>query len=45
LAVAALTLTGTSRLWHTGVGTIVWFALLAGAAYTVFAIVTWARKY
>jgi hypothetical protein len=45
LAVATLTLTATSRMWGTGTGEIVWFVLLGGAAYTVFAVVWSARKY
>jgi hypothetical protein len=45
IAVAALTLTATSRLWQTGTGEIVWFALLGGAAYAAFAVVWAARKY
>jgi hypothetical protein len=45
LAVAALTLTATPRLWHTGAGTIAWFALLAGASYAVFTVVWSARQY
>jgi hypothetical protein len=43
--VAMLTLTGTSRLWATGLGSVVWLALMAGAAYAVFAVVWAARKY
>ena len=45
IAVAALTLTATSRLWETGTGEIVWFALLGGAAYAAFAVIWAARKY
>jgi hypothetical protein len=45
VAVAALTLTATPRLWATGAGEIVWFALLGGAAYAAFAVVWSARKY
>jgi hypothetical protein len=45
VAVAALTLTATSRLWETAAGEIVWFALLAGAAYAAFAVIWSARKY
>jgi hypothetical protein len=45
VAVAALTLTATSRLWNTGAGEIVWFALLGGAAYAAFAVIWAARKY
>lgn len=45
LGLAILTLTATSRLWETGTGEIVWFVLLAGSAYAVFAVVWSARKY
>jgi hypothetical protein len=45
VAVAALTLTDTRRLWHTGGGSVVWLVLIAGAAYAVFAVVWSARKY
>jgi hypothetical protein len=45
IGVAALTLTATSRLWDTGTGEIVWFALLGGAAYAAFAVIWSARKY
>jgi len=45
VAVAALTLTATSRMWHTGVGAIAWLALIGGAAYAVFAVVWAARRY
>ncbi len=45
LAVAALTLTGTSRLWKTGAGSVAWLVLLGAVAYAVIAIVWSARKY
>lgn len=46
LAVAAVTLTGTSRLWQTGVaGSIAWVVLLAGAAGGVLVVVRSARRY
>jgi hypothetical protein len=45
LAVAALTLTATSRLWNTGAGSVAWLVLLAAAAYAVIAIVWSARRY
>jgi hypothetical protein len=44
-AVATLTLTATSRLWKTGVGSVVWLVLLAAAAYAVIAVVWSARRY
>ena len=45
LAVAALTLTATRRLWETGAGSAVWLVLMAGAAYAIFAVAWSARKY
>jgi uncharacterized membrane protein (DUF4010 family) len=46
LAVALLTITATSRLWHAGgAGIIAWFALVGGAAYAVFAVIWAARQY
>jgi hypothetical protein len=45
LAVAALTLTATSRLWSTGAGSVAWLVLLAAAAYAIIAIVWSARRY
>lgn len=45
LVVAAVTLTGTSRLWRTGAGSVVWLVLIAGAVYAVAAIAWSARKY
>ncbi|MGI8430219.1 MAG: hypothetical protein ACR2OB_13180 [Solirubrobacteraceae bacterium] len=44
VAVAALTLTATSRLWHTGAGSIAWLVLIAAAVYGVFAVVWSARR-
>jgi hypothetical protein len=45
LAVAAVTLTGTSRLWKTGAGSVVWLVLIGASVYAVAAIVWAARKY
>jgi hypothetical protein len=45
VAVATLTLTATSRLWHTSAGSVAWLLLLGGAAYTAFAVLWSARKY
>ena len=45
LGVATLTLTATSRLWATGLGSVAWLVLLAGSAYAVFTVVWSARKY
>jgi hypothetical protein len=40
-----LTLTGTSRLFQTTPGKIVWLLLLIAAAYAAFAVVWSARRY
>ena len=45
LAVGTLTLTATSRLWDTGVGSVVWLVLLVGAGYAIVAVVWSARRY
>jgi hypothetical protein len=45
IAVATLTFTGTSRLWKTGAGILVWFVLIGGAAYAVFTVIWSAREY
>jgi hypothetical protein len=45
LGVAALTLTGTSRLWGSAAGELVWFVLIVGCAYAVFSIIWSARRY
>jgi hypothetical protein len=45
VAVAALTLTATSRLWATAAGEIAWLVLMGGAVYAVFAVFWSARKY
>jgi glucose-6-phosphate-specific signal transduction histidine kinase len=43
-AVATLTLTGTSKLWATSIGSIVWLVLLAGAIYAVVAVFLSSRR-
>jgi hypothetical protein len=45
LGVAFLTITASSRLWHTGGGIIVWFVLVGAAVYAVLAVVLSARRY
>jgi predicted membrane channel-forming protein YqfA (hemolysin III family) len=45
LGVAAVTLTGTTRLWNTPAGSVAWLLLIGGALYTVFAIFWAARRY
>lgn len=44
LAVAAVTLTATHRLWLTSAGELVWLALVAGAVYAVAAVIWTARR-
>ncbi|PZS15244.1 MAG: hypothetical protein DLM64_00085 [Solirubrobacterales bacterium] len=44
-AVATVTLTASSRLRATGIGTIVWIALLAAAASGALAVWSSARRY
>ncbi|HJS93770.1 MAG TPA: hypothetical protein VJ741_05865 [Solirubrobacteraceae bacterium] len=43
--VATLTLTATSRLWHSGAGSVAWLILLAGSAYAMFSVLWSARRY
>jgi hypothetical protein len=45
LAVALVALTGTSKLWRTGTGSVAWLVLIGAAAYAVIAIALSARKY
>src|SRR5436305_12237882 len=45
VGVAALTLSATSRLWASPAGSVAWLALVGGAAYAVFCVRWWARKY
>ena len=45
LGVAALVLTGTSKLWSTSAGSVAWLVLLGGAIYAIVAIVWTARRY
>ncbi len=45
VAVAAVTLTATRRLWLTSAGEVVWLVLIAGAIYAVAAVVFSARRY
>jgi DNA-binding FadR family transcriptional regulator len=44
VAVAALVLTGTHKLWSTSGGEVAWLVLLGAAIYAVFAVVWAARK-
>src|ERR1700730_7779446 len=43
--VGVVSWTAKARLWTTTSGKILWYALLAGAAYAVFAVIWSARKY
>ncbi len=43
--VATLTLTASSRLFATGIGSVVWLLLLAACAFAVFRVVRAAREY
>ena len=46
VGVIALTLTGTTKLWHSGAGAnLLWLALLLGAGYTLFAVIRSSRTY
>jgi hypothetical protein len=45
VGLAALTVTATDRLWVTGPGTIVWFALIALAGYGVYFVFRASRQY
>jgi hypothetical protein len=45
LAVAAATVTASSRLWETAAGTFAWFALVGGASYGVVVVIQHARRY
>ncbi len=44
LAVAALTLTATTRMWSTSAGSVAWLLLLGAAVYVVVAVVWSARR-
>jgi uncharacterized protein involved in cysteine biosynthesis len=45
LATAAATLIGTSRLWETGFGTVMWFVLLGGSGLAVYHAWVESRRY
>ena len=45
VAVAALVLTGTTRLWQSSAGQVAWLILLGLAIYAVFAIFWSTRRY
>jgi hypothetical protein len=43
--VATLTFTASSRLFQSGIGSVVWLLLLAGCAFAVFRVFRSAREY
>ena len=45
LGVAAVTLTGTTKLWSTPAGSVAWLLLMGAAVYAVFAVFWAARRY
>ena len=45
VGLATLTLTATNRLWSTGPGTLVWFALMGLAGGAVYAVFRASRQY
>jgi len=45
IAVATMTLIATSRLWHTGFGTVMWFVLLGGSGLAVYHAWVESRRY
>ena len=45
VATAGATLIGTSRLWETGFGTIMWFVALGGSGLAVYHAWTESRRY
>jgi len=45
LAVGAVTLTATHRLWLTASGEIVWFVLIGACLYAVISVAVSARRY
>jgi hypothetical protein len=44
LVVLAVTLTGTSKMWHTSAGSVAWLVLVGVAVYAIVAIVWAARR-
>lgn len=45
VGVGVLTATATRRMWHTGIGELVWFALMGAVAYVLFAVYRFSRAY
>ncbi len=44
-AAIAVVLTGTSKMWGSSIGSILWLVIMAGAIYVIFSVVWSARKY
>jgi hypothetical protein len=42
---AALAVSGTSKLWATGGGTLLWFVMVGAATFGVFSVYAAARRY
>lgn len=45
VGLAAFTVTGTDKLWDTGPGTLVWFALIGTAVYGAYYVFRASREY
>jgi hypothetical protein len=45
VAVATATLIATARLWESGLGTILWFALIGGSVFAVYHAWVESRRY
>ena len=41
VGIAVVTVAATGRLWDTGAGAVLWFALIGGASYTLYLV--WQR--
>jgi len=45
VALAAVTVTATPRMWNTGPGTLLWFVLVGASVYGLFAVWRSSRTY
>jgi multisubunit Na+/H+ antiporter MnhB subunit len=45
IGLAVLAIAGTNKLWRTGPGTAVWFAMVAAASFAVFTVYRASREY
>jgi hypothetical protein len=45
ITVLAVTVTATSRLWHSSAGSVAWLVLVGASVYACFAVVWAARRY